>query len=151
MPQRELNSGALHPRTWKVQIRSGGGVVSEGEPGFTQGYSPTRYVMATYITRWMPQPAWPTARQDLLSLDSLRALQDSDRSGMQQFQGYTFSIAGILWRGCCDAVDRAWIVKCATGKQQVSCQSVADSGEPLDVSKRVQLELQPARPCLLRW
>ena len=53
---------------------------------------------------------------------------------MQQVQGYTFSIAGVLWRGCCDAVDRAWIVQCAMGEQQVSSQSVADSGEPLDVS-----------------
>jgi hypothetical protein len=29
--------------------------------------------------------------------------------------------------GCCDTVDRVWIIiHCATGRQQVSCQCVAD-------------------------
>lgn len=40
IPQSELSPSALHPRTWKVQIRSGGRVVSESQTRVRTGVLP---------------------------------------------------------------------------------------------------------------
>lgn len=53
---------------------------------------------------------------------AFRALQPSHRRGMQQRQGYTFAIVGVLWRRLFDAVDRVWIAQGTTERQQVFCQ-----------------------------
>lgn len=98
MPWFELSPGAPHPRNMEGADSQRGRVVSERRTGVRTGVPPSTLRHCNYITRWMPQPAWSTTRQDLLSLDSLRALQPSDRSGMRQRQGYTFSISRVLWR-----------------------------------------------------
>ena len=96
-PSRSLNSVQVRciQGTRKVQTRSGGRVVSETEQGLRKG-PPGR------ATSW--QVTSLGGCHNLLGrlhgkTCFLRVLQASDRSGMRQRQGYTFSIVEVLWRG----------------------------------------------------
>jgi hypothetical protein len=110
-------------------------VVSESKTGFAQGCFPTRYVMATTSPagchNLLGQPHGKTCCP-LTASARCRLLIGAECGRIKDTRFRSLEFCG---EGGCNAVDRAWIVQRATGKQQVSCRRVADNDEPLDVSK----------------
>jgi hypothetical protein len=104
--------------TWMVQIQSGGRVASDGSV-CARVAGALRH--GNHITHWMTT-CLVNGTVSCPLLTAFRTLQPSHRRGMQQRQGYTFTIVGVLWRRLFDAVDRVWIAQGTAERQQVFCQ-----------------------------
>lgn len=132
-PQPELNPGVLRPRNMEGADSQRGPRRKRGQSrGFAQGGNPARYVMATYITWCTGRPTechnlfgQPNGKTcSLLTASAHCELLIGAECG--SVRDVRFRSLEFCGEAACDAVDRVWIVQRATGREQVSCQSVAD-------------------------